>query len=75
MDDSVKVTKDEFEDNLTTVLSSVGQNKEITLFEDLKARNGHRKIHSVIGNFGEELINDNGCRLIILHKKKDLLLK
>lgn len=39
---------------------------------DLNARTDNRHLDPIIGQFGENILNDNGCRLIFIYNQNDL---
>lgn len=45
-------------------MNSIDQKKEIILLENINEPNEYREGYSVIGDFDEEVVNDNGYRLI-----------
>lgn len=63
-DDSNQAIKDDFEALVIEVLSSIGNNAEIILLGDFNGRTGYKINDLVVGKYGEEIINDNGNRLI-----------
>lgn len=62
-DDANTVLKNEFEEELTNVLSNISSRKEVIVMGDLNARVGCRTNDQVVGRFGEKIVNDNGERL------------
>lgn len=65
-DDASLQEKDEFTDKLTQVVDNIGNGKEIVMMGDFNGRVGCRRDHDVVGQYGEDVLNDNGSRLIEL---------
>ncbi|XP_030764730.1 uncharacterized protein LOC115888973 [Sitophilus oryzae] len=62
-DDALVKDKEEFFEQLSYEILKIGQSREIILTGDLNSRIG-RKLHDkIVGQFGEETLNDNGNRL------------
>lgn len=56
--------KDEFFEKLNSVITDIGNSREIIVLGDLNGRTGRKKGNAVVGEHGEDTINDNGTRLI-----------
>jgi hypothetical protein len=63
-DDSRVDSKEEYFNKLTTVLATINKKKEIWILGDLNARTGKSSNSEIIGRYGEDILNDNGQRLI-----------
>lgn len=64
--------KDAFENDLTSLLTKIGRRKEIIMLGDLNARTGHEERDPVVGSFGEDVVNENGNRMIEVCNRFDL---
>lgn len=64
--------KEEFYEQLSYEISVIGTAREIILLGDFNARTGRKKHDRIIGQFGEEILNDNGMRLINLCDQNNL---
>lgn len=64
--------KTEFYDKLTTLLESIKSRSEIILMGDLNARTGREAGNPVVGQYGEDTVNNNGERLIELCQQHQL---
>jgi hypothetical protein len=62
-DDSKANPKNEFQSELT-LLTNISRRKEVTIIGDLNARIGRKGNDPVVGNFGRNVLRDNGERLI-----------
>ncbi|KAK4877536.1 hypothetical protein RN001_010042 [Aquatica leii] len=71
-DDTDVTIKDQFYENLTGLLESFKNNKEVCLLGDFNARIGKKNNDLVVGRYGENRINDNGQRLIDVCKGSSL---
>jgi len=71
-EDTNVTIKDDFESKLASLLDNIGNRKEILLMGDLNARTGTEQEDNVIGKFGENVVNENGLRLIELCHRFDL---
>ena len=71
-DDATLEVKDEFYENMTEVLDNIGRRNEIILMGDLNGRTGRKVKDKVVGQYGEDVTNDNGTRLIQLCQQYDL---
>jgi len=49
---------------LNEVIAEIGNSKEILIAGDFNSRTGEKINNHVVGLFGEEVINDNGDKLI-----------
>lgn len=56
--------RDEFYDDLTRVLNSISNGREILLMGDLNDRVGKKGDYAVVGQYGEDVVNRNGERII-----------
>jgi exonuclease III len=65
-EDSGATVKDEFFANLNEEIVKSGSGRQLILMGDMNVRIGRKTGNTVVGNFGEERINDNGERLIEL---------
>lgn len=65
-DDTLVHLKDNFFEQLNEEIVKVGKARELVLLGDFNSRVGKRDRDMVVGRYGEEVINDNGERLIDL---------
>ncbi len=65
-EDEPVANKDFFYETLQRVVKGFGNNRELVIIADFKARTGHSSNSHIIGRFGEEECNDNEARLIDL---------
>ena len=63
-DDASDDKKQDFYDELTTLLEKVTDRKEVIILGDLNGRVGSRINDPVVGQYGENAVNNNGERLI-----------
>ena len=63
-DDKHAVVKGDFFGKLNEVIVEKGNSREILIARDLNSRTGKKVNKLVVGQFGEEVINDNGDKLI-----------
>lgn len=63
-EDAKPEKKDEFFNTMTSLLNSISNRKEIILMGDLNGRVGQRRNDPVVGQFGEDVVNSNGERII-----------
>lgn len=74
-EDDTQPNKDAFYDQLNEILSRTGNQRETMVMGDLNARVGAKTDSNVVGRHGENILNNNGQRLIELctqHKHKIL---
>ena len=55
-----KILKDEFYDKSYEIFIQAQNNRKLILMGDMNGRTGRKIGDPTIGNFGEEIINDNG---------------
>ena len=65
-EDNKTTVKDEFFANLNEEIIKSGSGRQLILMGDMKGRTGRKTGDTVVGNFGEDIFNDNGERLIEL---------
>jgi len=63
-DDENTVVKEDFFWKLNEVIAEIGNSKELLIAGDFNSRTGKKTDNLVVGLFGEEVINDNGDKLI-----------
>jgi hypothetical protein len=63
-DDENALVKEDFFGKLTEVITEIGNAREILIAGDFNSRTGKKTNDLVVGPFGEEVINDNGDKLI-----------
>lgn len=63
-DDSSVEVKNAYEKNLTDLLNNIDRRKEVILLDDFNARTGRKADHPVIGNYVEQVTNNNEIRFI-----------
>lgn len=63
-DDATLLVKEEFYTKLSEVILTLGNKKELILLGDFNARVGRKVNDQVVGQYGEDVLNDNGTRLI-----------
>ncbi|KAK4883910.1 hypothetical protein RN001_000181 [Aquatica leii] len=66
------VKKDLFYQELTKVIDNIADRKELIILGDLNARTGSRNNDLIVGQYGENVVNDNGDRLIELCQQQAL---
>lgn len=71
-DDAKIAEKNEFYDDLTNLLDQIGQRRELYLIGDFNGRVGSQDKSEIVGKFGEEVVNENGERLIELCQQYEL---
>ncbi|XP_044745745.1 uncharacterized protein LOC123307480 [Coccinella septempunctata] len=71
-EDATVLEKDQFQEQLEDVLVRVGNQREVILLGDFNARTGRKKNDKVIGEYGEEVLNNNGQRLIQFCEQQSL---
>lgn len=64
--------KEKFFTDLSDVIDKINQGHQIVIMGDMNGRVGSRENDEVVGNFGEEEVNNNGERLIELCKQHNL---
>ena len=64
-DNAVRI-KDEVFANLNEEMVKSGSRRQLILIGDMNGRTGRKTEDTVVGNFGEDMVNDNGERLIEL---------
>jgi exonuclease III len=65
-EDNKTTVKDEFFANLNEEIIKSGSGRQLILMGDMNGRTGRKTGDTVVGNFGEDMVNDNGERLIEL---------
>lgn len=70
-DNALVDEKNKFFQDLSEIIASIPHQNEILLIGDFNSRVGNRE-REVVGQFGEETVNDNGKRLINLCKEHAL---
>ena len=64
----IRVTvKDEFFANLNEEIVRSGSGRQLILMGDMNGRIGRKTRDTVVGNFGEDMVNDNGDPINQLH--------
>ena len=71
-DNATVTIKEEFEEIVENSIEQVPDTHEIIMIGDFNARVGKEKNSRVVGQHGEETINDNGERLIHICEQYDL---
>jgi len=71
-DDKNAVVKEDFLGKLNAVIVEIGNSREILIAGDFNSRTGEKINNLVVGPFEEEVINDNGDRLIDICEKNSL---
>lgn len=71
-DDATADIKDSFFEKLTSILDTVGNRKDVVLMGDFNGRIGKKTGDRIVGQHGEDVINDNGVRLIEVCHQYDL---
>ena len=67
-DDENVLVKEYFWGKLNKVIFETGNSREILIAGDFNSRTGRKINNLVVGPFGEELINNNGNKLICVKK-------
>ena len=65
-EDNGVTVKDEFFANLNEEIVKSGSGRQLILMGDMNGRTGRKTGDTVVGNFGKDMVNDNGERLIEL---------
>jgi len=65
-EDNGVTVKGEFFANLSEEIVISGSGRKLILMGDMNGRKGKKNGDTVVGNFGEDMVNDNGERLIEL---------
>ena len=65
-EDNGATEKDDFFSNLNEEMVKSGSGRQLILMGDMNGRTGRKTGDTVVGNFGEDRVNDNGERLIEL---------
>ena len=65
-EDNVVTVKNEFFANLNKEIVKSGSGRQLILMGDMNGRIGRKNGDTVVGNFGEDMVNDSGERLIEL---------
>jgi len=71
-DDEHAVVKGDFFGKLNEVLVEIGNSREILIAGDLNSRTGKKINNLLVGPFGEEVLNDNGDKLIDICEQNSL---
>nr|XP_018911551.1 PREDICTED: craniofacial development protein 2-like [Bemisia tabaci] len=71
-DDAPVAAKDQFFELLNDEILKVGTSREVIVLGDLNGRTGHRIDCKVVGPFGEDVVNDNGNRIIEVCEQNEL---
>ena len=71
-DDENTVVKEDFFWKLNEVIAEIGNSKELLIAGDFNSRTGKKTDNLVVGLFGEEVINDNGDKLIDIREQNFL---
>ena len=71
-DDENILIKEDFWGKLSEVIAEIGNSRKILIVGDFNSRTGIKTINQVVGPFGEEVIHDNGDRLIDVCEQNSL---
>ena len=71
-DDEDAVVKEDFLGKLNEVLVEIGNSRKILIARDFNSRTGKKINNLLVGSFGEEVINDNGDKLIDICEQNSL---
>ncbi|XP_044745075.1 craniofacial development protein 2-like [Coccinella septempunctata] len=71
-DDATVQAKDNFEEALREIIEDIPNSHEIIVAGDLNARVGRQRNSKVVGIHGEEVLNNNGERLINICEEYEL---
>lgn len=63
-DDANLEINEEFFEVLISILSSTGSSKEVIVMGDFNGRISRKAKDEIVGQYGEDVVNDNGIRLI-----------
>jgi len=74
-EDTGVTVKDEFFANLNKEIVKSGSGRQLILMGDMNGRTGRKTADTVVGNFGEDMVNDNSERLIELCKQTSLKIR
>lgn len=70
--DADATVKDDFFGCLDDILTSTGNQREVILMGDLNSRVGKKNNNLIVGQFGEDTLNDNGERLVSICQQHSL---
>ena len=71
-EDALIELKDRFFEQLHQVISTIGSSREIILLGDLNSRVGKQEQSKVVGKHGENILNENGKKLIEVCEQNEL---
>jgi len=71
-DDETAVVKEDFFGKLNEVIVEIKNSREILIAGDFNSRRGEKMNDLLVGPIGEEVINDNGDKLIDIYEKNSL---
>ena len=71
-EDADMITKEKFFTSLSTVIDEIGNSRELIITGDFNSRIGKQLNNRIVGPFGENVVNDNGERLIELCQHQSL---
>ena len=71
-DDEHAVVKEDFCWKLNEVIVEIGNSREILIVGDFNSRTGKKVNNLVVSPFGEEVINDNGDKLVDICEQNSL---
>lgn len=71
-DDAIVAKKDQFYEQLNCEIVKVGNTRELIVIGDMNARTGKKQQDKVVGQYGEDVLNDNGCRIITICEQNSL---
>ena len=71
-EDADMITKEKFFTSLSTLIDEIGNSRELIITGDFNSRIGKQLNNRIVGPFGENVVNDNGERLIELCQHQSL---
>lgn len=71
-EDELSHNKDEFFNKLNWLIEEIGNTRKVIVAGDFNSRTGRQTGSKIIGPFGENIVNDNGKRLIDICEQNSL---
>jgi hypothetical protein len=71
-EDESNLVKKYFLGKLNEVIAKIGNSKEILMAGDFNSRTVTKINNHIVGPFGEEVINDNNDKLIVVYEQNSL---
>lgn len=71
-DDALVNAKNDFFEKLHLEITKIDKTRQIIILGNLNSRTGKKQHNKVIGQYGEDFVNDNGMRLITLCEQNEM---